>query len=451
MTNGPGARTILAEWLRTPWAAIACLFALLPITAGLIFRTYQYEVDPLWFELVRQLDLFFLLVEVAVIAIARRRGFSYGAFFRGLPRDVRWAVILFLSTFWIGSVFVTGFMPYAMLRAALWPVHLLFGASLCYLGGRVDAPALRRIVLVLVIGYVAYLPLLAGHFLTAPDPATMREGMVVWTSALPGYLSVRHFGIELGVLLALLLGIAWRDPRFGGQPVLGFVAIMLVGGAICWSGTRAAMFGVAGAVLITIILRRDLPQLRTVVLIMGALLIGGGVSLLMLPPDAAFGFRIMPGAAGDSGYSSGRVQIWMDTINLFLARPLTGWGEGSVIWLVSFKGMNFAHPHNMPLQMLQSWGAPGACAAFYLVGRLWFALQRRGAQNDWMLPLLMAFDTLLIMSLVDGVFYHARLVMLVTLVGATSLRAPQAQCRSSASVAEHHVPKAAMTTPLTWA
>lgn len=121
-------------------------------------------------------------------------------------------------------------MPYAMLRAALWPVHLLFGASLWYLGGRVDGLNLRRIVLVLVVGYVAYLPLLAGHFLTAPDPVTLREGMVVWTSALPGYLSVRHFGIELGVLLAMLLGLVWRDQRFGGQLVLGFVAIMLVGG-----------------------------------------------------------------------------------------------------------------------------------------------------------------------------------------------------------------------------
>lgn len=451
MTNGSGARTILAAWLRTPWAVIACLFALLPITAGLIFRTYQHEVDPLWFELVRQLDLFFLLVEVIVIAVARKRGFSYGVFFRELPRDVRWAVILFLSTFWIGSVFITDFTPYAMLRAALWPVHLLFGASLFYLGGQADVAALRRVVMVLLVGYVAYLPLLASHFLTAPDPATLREGAVVWTSALPGYLSVRHFGIELGVLLAMLLRLVWRDPSFGGRPVLGFVAIMLVGGAICWSGTRAAMFGVAGAVLITLVLRRDLPQPRAAVLIMGALLIGGVVSLSMLPPDTSFGFRIMPGAAGSSGYSSGRVEIWIDTINLFLVRPWTGWGEGSVIWLVSFNGMNFAHPHNMPLQMLQSWGAPAACAAFYLIGRLWFALQRRGAQNGWMLPLLMAFDALLIMSLVDGVFYHARLVMLVTLLGATSLRAPQAQRPSSASVGEHHVPQTAMTTSLTLA
>jgi exopolysaccharide production protein ExoQ len=447
MTNGPGTRTILAAWLRSPWAAIACLFALLPITAGLIFRTYQHEVDPLWFELVRQLDLFFLLVEGVVIATARKRGFSYGVFFRGLPRDVRWATILFLSTFWIGSVFVTDFTPYAMLRAALWPVHLLFGASLWYLGGRVDGPALRRIVLVLVIGYVAYLPLLAGHFLTAPDPVTLREGVVVWSSALPGYLSVRIFGMELAVLLALLLGCVWDEAQTRSKSVLVFASMTIVGGAICWSGTRAAIFGVAGAALITIVMRRQLPRPGSAVLVMTGMLLGGGLSSLLLPPEAAFGFRIMPEPSG-ADYSSGRIQVWIEALRLILARPLTGWGEGSFIWLATFDGANFAQPHNIALQMLQSWGAPAACAVFYLIGRLWFALQRRGAQNGWMLPLLMAFDTLLIMSLVDGVFYHARLLMLVALISAAALRAPQMQRRSSASVPEPEASNAVLTAPL---
>ncbi len=447
MTNGRGVRTILAAWLRAPWVAIASLFAAMPITAGLIFRTYQHEVDPLWFEVTRQLDLFFLLVELAAIAVARQRGFSYGAFFRELPRDVRWATILFLSTFWIGSVFVTNFTPYAMIRAALWPAHLLFGASLWYLGGRLDAPALRRIILVLTVGYIAYLPLLAGHFLSAPHPSTLREGMVVWTSALPGYLSVRIFGLELGAVLALLLGLAWHDTRFAGRPILGSVAIMLVGGAICWSGTRAAMFGVAGAVLITIVLRRDLPPARTAALAVVALVIGGVASQFVLPPDGSFGFRIMPDPGG-SDYSSGRVQIWIGTVNLFLARPLTGWGEGSLIWLASFNGTNFAHPHDMPLQMLQSWGVPAACAAFYLIGRLWLALQKRGGQNRWMLPLLMAFDALLIMSLVDGVFYHARLLMLIALMNAMALRVAQARPQEGARVPDRHGAGETMHTPL---
>ena len=76
----------------------------------------------------------------------------------------------------------------------------------------------------------------------------------------------------------------------------------------------------------------------------------------------------------------------------------------------------------MPLQMLQSWGAPAALAAFYLIARLWSAMQQRVAGNDWLLPIAMAFDALLIMSLVDGVFYHARLVMLVALMNAVAGR-----------------------------
>lgn len=425
MTGASSKRGIAAHLPHSSWTWIAVLFAALPLAAGMVFRTYQYEVEPLPFELIRQLDLFYLLVELVVVALARWRGLDYGAFLRALPRDVRWAAILFLATFWIGSVFVTGFTPYSIVRAGLWP-HLLFGASLWHLGGRADAPAVRRLVLVLLAGYLAYLPLLAGHFLSAPDPATLPLGVVIWTSALPGYLSVRHFGIEMGILLAMLLGLVWRDPSFGGRPVVGFAAIMLTGGAICWSGTRAAIFGVTGAVLMTIVLRKALPRAATIGLVLGALLIGGSASLLILPPDLAFGFRVMP-AAAPGGYSSGRVQIWIDAFHLILARPLTGWGEGSAIWLITWNGMNFAHPHNMPLQMLQSWGAPAALAAFWLIARLWLDMQRRAARNDWLLPAAMAFDTMLIMAMVDGVFYHAQLVMLVALVNVVALAAPQAQ------------------------
>lgn len=417
----------MAAMPRTPWACLAILFAVIPLAAGLIFRTYKYEVDPLCFEAVRQLDLLFLVIEVAVIAYARKRGFAYVAIFRELPKDVRWVLILFLATFWVGSVFVTNFTTYSMLRAMLWPAHILFGAALWHLGGRSDAAAVRRIVLILLIGYFAYFPLLAAHFLRAPDPATLRLGSVVWTSALPGYLSVRHFGIEMGVLLAMLLGLVWRDPSFGGAPVPGYTAITLVGGAVCWSGTRAAIFGLAGAILITLALRRNVPRAATVVLTCMALLVGGSVSMLILPPDPSFGlFRIVPNP-GD--YSSGRIQIWIDAFNLFLARPLTGWGEGSLIWLVSWNGISFAHPHNMPIQMLESWGAPAAIAAFYLIGRLWFAMQHRTTQNAWLLPVAMAFDTLLIMSMVDGVFFHARIIMLVALMNAVALTS----CHSGSS------------------
>lgn len=51
-------------------------------------------------------------------------------------------------------------------------------------------------------------------------------------------------------------------------------------------------------------------------------------------------------------------------------------------------------------------------------------MQRRIARNDWLLPVVMAFDTLLIMSMVDGIFFHARMVMLVAFVNAVALALP---------------------------
>lgn len=408
------------------WPRLASLFAILPLAAGIVFRTYQNEVDPLAFELVRQLDLLFLLIEIVVIATARRHSFAYGHFFRALPLDVRWAAIVFLATFWIGSVFVTHLTPYSIIRAALWPVHLVFGASLWHLSAGESRETLRRIVLVLIAGYVAYLPLLAAHFWLAPGPEPLRLGRVVWTSALPGYLSVRHFGIEMGVLLAMLLGTIWRDARIGGTTVLAFVAVAVVGGAVCWSGTRAAMLGVAGAIAITIVARRRLPARATAMLVLAALIVGGVLSTRFLPPDPAFGFRLMPDPSAED-FSSGRLQIWKDAADLILARPLTGWGEGSFIWLRAADKMAYAHPHNVVLQMLQSWGVPGALAVLYLIARLWLEMNRRGRDNAWLLPALMAFDALLVMSMVDGILFHARMIMLVAFVAVIALARPAHQ------------------------
>ncbi|WP_277980477.1 O-antigen ligase family protein [Sphingomonas phyllosphaerae] len=401
---------------------MAALFALLPLAAGLVFRTYTWGVSPRWFEAVRQLDLFYAAIEVAVIMFARHRGLSYGLALQRLPRDTRYVVIGFLATFWLGSAFVAGPVAYSMTRAMLWPIHILFGAALYHLRGASDAAAVRRFVLLLTLGYVAYFPMLALHFLTAPEPSTVPGGAIIWTSALPGYLSVRHFGIETGATLALLIGALWRDPAALHRRWLGFAAILLIGGAACWSGTRAAMFGVAGAIIITIVGRRIPPRTATVVIVIAALTLGGAVAQLIVPPNVSFGFRVAPPAYAAGGYTSGRVDLWIASLRLFLERPLTGWGEGSALWLITWNDVSFAHPHNTPLQMLESWGLPATLAALYLMARSWYALQHRGRGRSELLPILMAVDALLIMSLVDGVFFHARLVMMVAVMVVMGLR-----------------------------
>lgn len=397
------------------------MLALAPVLAGLIFRTYTWGVSPRWFEVVRQLDLFYAAIELATVMAARRRGFSYATTLKRLPVDSRVALLLFLATFWIGSVFVAAPMAYSFVRAALWPIHLLFGAAVCYLGGRADAAAVRRFVRLLTLGYIVYLPLLAGHFLTAPRPSLMPGGEIIWTSALPGYLSVRHFGIELGAVLTLLIGALWRDPDALGRRWLACTAVLLIGGAACWSGTRATMFGVGGAALITLVGRRNAPRAGSAALVLAALLLGGSIAQLILPPNDSFGFRLAPPASAAGGYSSGRLDLWLAALRLFADRPLTGWGEGSALWLISWNGTSFAHPHNMPIQMLESWGAPAALAAFYLIARAWHGMQRGARHTPDLLPVLMAFDAMLIMSLVDGVFFHARLMMMVVTLGAIAL------------------------------
>ncbi|MBB3693771.1 O-antigen ligase [Sphingomonas sp. BK580] len=414
-----------------PWIRIVALFASLPVIAALLFRTYSWGVAPRWFEVVRQLDLLYGAVELGVIAVARNYGFSYADVYHRLPRDARCALIIFLSTFWISSVVGSDMVAYSIARAALWPLHLLFGAALWYLGGRSDAGAVRWLLRTLLLGYAAYAPILAWHFLAAPAPSAVPGGEIIWTSALPGYLSVRHFGIEMGAMLAMAMGTLWRDPRALGRPWIGFATIALVGGAACWSGTRAAVFGAGGALILTVTVRRCPPRASAAALIAVALLVGGALAQTLVPPSDSFGFRLAPSDVASAGFSSGRVELWRAALRLFLQRPLTGWGEGSSLWLIVSDGVSFAHPHDIAVQMLESWGAPAALAAFYLVARLWLELRRRGEAHGWLLPLLMATDALLIMSFVDGVYFHARLLMLVGVLHAIGLAATAAPIRES--------------------
>jgi O-antigen ligase len=414
---------------------IAVLFASLPLLLGALYRTYQYEVFPSWFEVSRQLDLVILALEIVTICCARRDGMDYRQSLRRLPVQTRRALIFFLATFWIGALLHSRFLTYSLVRAAGWPIHILFAVALWHFLHKHRPITARTFIFILCAGYAAYLPLLSYHLLTAPPGASLHYGAVIWASSLPGYLSVRIFGMEIGVILTLLLGLVWREADVTPRSSINMLLITAAACLLCWSGTRSAVFGVAGAVMITAFFRRPLPRWSVVCAVVMAIVAGGAASSFMLPPDPAFGFRIVEHSL-KADYSAGRVEIWTAALRLIMQRPLTGWGDGSFIWLFSLKGAVVAQPHNAILQMLQAWGLPAAFAALFMIGRIWWALNRRGTMTTDRLPFVMAFDTLLIMSMVDGVFFHARLIMLAVIIATFGLAACSGRGRALAGAPE---------------
>lgn len=107
-------------------------------------------------------------------------------------------------------------------------------------------------------------------------------------------------------------------------------------------------------------------------------------------------------------FTSGRVEIWQNTIDILSDHWWFGHGPDSFIFL--FPDIIYVHPHSFPLQAVLEWGVVGSffllLLIIYLVSLLW----RKMTQFKQVPALELAASLLiigyLVNSLVDGIFYH---------------------------------------------
>lgn len=410
------------------WLGIIIGFT--PILAGLIFRTYGFHVAPRWAEVLRQLDLPFILVEIAVIIWARQAGLKYRAVFARLDRPAQGALLLFLASFWVSSAVISADPSYSLLRASFWLVHIGFGFAVFHLAGSLTGRDLQGFGAALCAGFVVMLPLTAFHLLNAPIPNSLPEGKIIWSSAIPGALSVRHLGIWSALIFACAAaGLSASKPKSREEAIAAAV-VFLATATLFWSGTRSGLYGICGALVVMFVTLRRVPRRRTVLLVGIASLAGICISELWIPQDGAFGIlkrdSLLAEAGGDMGhFSSGRTVLWSAMVQAFAHSPIFGVGEGAVQWLASIGGERHVQPHNSIIQMISSWGIVASLAAGYLLVRLRWMLHRM-AQNDAVIVgIVLMIDCLLIMSLADGVLYFSRFIMWFSALAALALAVAQ--------------------------
>lgn len=411
--------------LADPLLLLGIIVGFAPVLAGLAFRTYGFHVSPNSVEVLRQLDVPFILVELAVIIWARANGLRFRQTVGYFDLPAKFALALFLSTFWISSAFISRDAGYSMLRASFSLVHIGFGFSVFHLAGAPTQKGALRFGTALVAGFVVFLPLMATHLLSAPDPATIPEGRIIWSSAIPGCLSVRHLGIWAALVLAGTIGALFvcdEDPR--GRSVVCLI-ILVTTAVLFWSGTRAGAYGVFGASCFLLAVVRKAPSPRSVSLAVFAAVAGIFLSQFWLPPDTAFGLLrradTLPGSDPEA-FATGRTVLWASMLQAFMGSPLFGVGEGAVHWFVTLSGDRHVQPHNAIVQMLSSWGVI-ACTAFgYLLARMLLALHRAARSDVSVLPFVLLINCLLIISLADGALYFSRFIMWFAAASAVALR-----------------------------
>jgi exopolysaccharide production protein ExoQ len=395
--------------------ALALILAFAPIFSGLIFRTYSWHVTPGGYEALRQMDVPFILFEMAIIFWAHIRGLSFSAMFSGLDKSVRWALIAFLATFWISSILIAPNPAYSALRASFWFIHIAFGFAVFHLAGTLNAQSADRFARATIGGLAVFVPILTLHFAFAPPPEQVIDGTIIWSSAVPGMLSVRHLGIWSGAVLGLSLGLLWTTQDNAKR--LGWVAasIALSSALLCWSGTRGGVVGVGAAFCITAIMARSLPSITSMITASGALALGAYASTWWLPPDYSFGLfgamtREFNGAAQ---YSGGRFELWLAMMQQFANHPLFGVGEGSIFWLTPHLNQQHVQPHNAVVQFLSSWGLVACIPALYLAVRMWWSAHQPARTHRWSVSVLLMVNSLIVMSMFDGALYFSRFIMLI--------------------------------------
>jgi exopolysaccharide production protein ExoQ len=318
------------------------------------------------------------------------------------------------------SIFISAYTLKSLTISIITAVHLLFAVSVYHLLTLSNVRNFRPFVTFLGAGLITLAALTFSRFVFPPPASTVLGGVIEWHAALPGFISVRHFGSWTGAVTAgFLATLLYYDDkeRLSSAHALYFLSAAMT----IWSGTRAAIAAIAITALILVLMRRKIPSFRAMSII--AMLTGAAMTAawLLLPYNEP-NFRLfIPSDLGSvNTLTSGRYDLWEATFEKWSHSPLWGWGSGSMFWEV-YVGWTQTQPHNAVLQFLISWGIVGAVGALWLLIRAILRTHMIAVRNESMQPLLAILYTLLLMSLVEGMLHYPRFIMLIMVAFAAIL------------------------------
>lgn len=381
---------------------------IMPVAEAAIYPTYMHTMRLAWIEWTRLQEIPYVLFEAVVIAFAVRRGMTLRLAWKGLSHDVRLALLALVIGIFVGSIFTSNLPAFTVAASCISIVNLLFALAAAHLLGQSRNSSVAMLMPLMVCGLVILSCYTALRFAFPPPTHLVWGGVIEWPSAIPGFISVRHFGswsgaIAAGMGVQILFGA--KSGRFELSHLFYFIAAAVT----VWTGTRAAILAMIVIFLITCISLRRLPTPDAIG--RAALLTGAALTAayILLPADPTF--RLIN--AGDystlQGATALRDRLWELTFLRWLDSPWFGWGTGSTFWEVDI-GWPHTQPHNAVLQFLISWGVVGTAGALYLIGKAIRRVHAPGMTNAELRPLLAMLYALLFQSLLEGMLHYPRFI-----------------------------------------
>jgi O-antigen ligase len=365
-------------------------------------------------------------------------------FLADLPIDYdRLAPVALLPALWLGRKFRAADQGNAQARKidrALLTVAAVV-ALLSTLLGPHPVPSL--------VSLASWVWILAGAFLTrrlAVNPRALRVilagitlgatlgCLVVWAqwvegtpiNAFPHYGHGRLFGLHM--MVGTMTALAWvvLTPAQSVARMLGYVVAVINCGGMLWSGGRAPLVG-AAAGLVLWYWRSEPAERHILVRGVPLVLLGGTLlSCLRWSPEPYLGWwgalARTSAATSVDALSSTRLSFWQVTWHEILQAPWIGHGADSYRFIVPKQDGN--QPHNWVLQFLLDLGVLGAGS----LGLLLLRQAHRGlvgnrADGDAEVSVARraiagGLVACLAAGLLDGVFYHAVLLLPAALLAA---------------------------------
>jgi O-antigen ligase len=390
------------------WLHIICIIANVPFLQGLLTWSWDGRLSG-GQALTRILSLGTVAAEMVILMIGIRGGFTIQPVLAHAPRPVKILLAIWLA-FAIAAMIVSQgslLIPaFILLRYIL--ICMAFAAMVHILKEAPDYD-LHKWFAILMAGGGVYLISLTFFALLVPEPLVFP-----WGSGLPSATNIRHIGNYLAILaiaptaLFLIGGNKWNWPALAALTALvTFIA---------WSGSRAAILGLIICTIFGwLFARQHVPY--TKLLALGGGYAGGLALSVFIPnPSATFGlFRFFDTLQPGVDSSSGRIEIWQNTITEILNAPWIGHGAGRFAGNMSeLYGYDLDNPHNFVLQYLYDWGIFGGGAALALLAWLGLLIYRaRHNQPILVFSAVAGYAILLFIGQLEGMLYHPLKMLLV--------------------------------------
>lgn len=366
----------------------------------------------------RGLSLTVPLLEMTFVLLATARGFSLFAAVREAPTVSKAGFAMLVAVVVAGAAFSSKVPILSLIGLGKIVIHALFFLAIRDQLSRANAKLRNTIWTAIGLGLLAYWAIW-GFNIWAFEPRDAE-----WVGLVPAVTNVRGLGFFAlagffaGAVLALS-GNSKRSTYLLGTVISASALIMIL-----WTGSRGGLIAVFVALSLLAILsshfRVNLAKFSIIVFPVAV-----SISLLLPTVNPSYGVeRIIfssVGAPADSDPSSGRIEMWVGTIEKIKGRPIAGWGVEQFATAGPEKTLGFKQPHNMILQLLFSTGILGAIAALLItlpfLPRLHWDVSTPDRLAAWGL-----IAGTLTFGLYDAAFYYTYPVMIFLIAVAMVLK-----------------------------